>query len=1094
MKPLSHFPKWLTAGLLLLLISLAGCGGGSSGSSTAVSAGGTVDQGPISGTTTASALLQFDLSGQTPVLPRIADQATAFRVTVYQANGEVVKNVNSGRVASLLIDGLPAGRVLLRTEFLDAAGQVIGHLDRFTSLTAGRTAVLGLTGFVPGPPSPGIPSFPGTGGVPSRLLFQEFPSTVTPGTPFHATVLVLDTTGAPMPSAVGTVTLSVQNALLAGRTSSQLSQGAAAFTGLTLDSQGGSVVLRASASISGQTLEGTSLPVFLEGGATPPSQGVPATLRFATFPESGIAGQAITAVTVEVLDIYGRRVSTSGQVVTLSLSQNPVPPDGAVLSGALSRPTSQGLAAFTGLELDRAGSYRFFASTPDVIGASSEILKVTSSPPQPPAPGSGFFDGLLVMTRVGSGYSYGADYPRDVLSADFDGDGRDDLVTIDPAGVKREIIFAAGVGDGTFEKPVAFPTSLNMSTAAFGDLDGDGDLDLAATSFESGGVVRVYLNDGAGVFSEQSALLASQSGCFEIVLEDFDGDDLLDIATANRDAGSATVFLNQGAGVFSAGVHIPVAGSPVGIAAADLDGDDDIDLVTANVLSGNVTLLENNGGVFTVHGSQSMGAGAFGLALVDIDGDNRPDLVTADRDANTISIRLNQGNFNFSVPERIPVGGLPYDVAAADLNGDGRLDLATANFSDHSSTVLLNTESGWEIQEVPTGAGPIALALRDFDRDGSPDLATANYRECSVLVRLNDGSGSFRLPTTVGEGPFYSVLSGDMNGDGLVDLVAQSMSREYTLLPVTVLLGRGDGTFPEALANPVGLDLISARLIDFDADGDLDLVGLSPSVSTMVFAVCFNNGLGELSEPVTIDVGGTEFYAVGDVNGDGLPDLVASSFVGSLVSVYLNDGSGILNSSPVWTASGVGSDGVELGDFDGDGVLDLVYREANVVLCLGVGDGTFGSATILASHSGGYDFRVGDLNGDGNLDIVGYSAGGLTRYLNNGDATFLVASYATAASPTDLMLKDINGDGHLDAVTTDSGAYNSTHPQYIDSFTIFLGDGTGTLTEYAHYRTGSDNLTYSARGIASGDFDQDGDLDIVGVDRGANALRLFLNR
>lgn len=1092
-KPIPFFSNRLVACLIFLVVFATGCGGG--GSSASPSSPSVPDgsgQGITPGATSASVLLQFEVSAPVTVLPRIAEQAVAFRVTAFQANGKVAKVANSTRVSQLQIDGLPIGPILLRTEFLDAGGQVIGYLDRFTSLVAGQTTVLGLSGFVAGTPSPGAPFFPSIGGVPTHLVFEEFPSTLTVGKPFDVKVVVLDAMGTPLPGSVGSVTLSAENGHLAGRTSHSLTEGKAAFSGLTLSSQNGSVVLKASAIIGGHELEATSLPIAWQEDGQPPNQGVPATLRFLDTPQTGIAGQPLTSVRVEVLDVYGQRVSTSGQVITLSLSQNPVPPDGAVLSGTLTLATSQGVAAFPQVALDRAGQYRFLASAPDVVGASSTIVNVAPAPVPPLSLGTGYFDGLLISTRVGAGYYDELLYPRELLSADFNGDGIDDLVAINPHSSKYEIIFSVGRGDGTFLTPVALPTTLKMSTAAFGDLDSDGDLDLVVTSLESGGVARVYLNDGTGNFSEQTPLLNSQPGCFEIVVADFNGDSREDIATANRDSGSVTVFLNQGNAIFTAGVHVPVAGAPVGIAAADLDGDGDIDLVTANELGSNVTILENTGGSFSIQSSHLMGSGTFGLFLADMNGDNRPDIVTANRDANSVSIRLNNGDFNFSAPEHLAAGRLPQDIVAGDIDGDGKLDLVTVNLGDSTSTVLLRRETGWETLIIPVGSSPIALRLRDFNRDGYLDLATANLGEASMIVRLNDGLGGFRLPSTVGEGSYSFVLSGDLNGDGVVDLVTGTTDMFGSTLNITSHIGRGDASFEPASSTPTGSGLAVARLVDFDSDGDLDLVGQEYRAAKQSFAVYYNNGVGEFSAPIRKDIATKFYYALGDTNGDGHVDVVFSNPNVPEIQVFLNNGNGTLEANPSWSAPASGTEGVELGDFDGDGLLDLVSKEVGVVWWKGAGDGTFQPAQTLAGPSGSH-FRAVDLNNDGNLDILAVSRGGMFPLINGGNGSFTPMP-KLAAIDVSLELGDVNGDGYVDVVSSGSNIYDFNQPRFVDSFVVSLNDGTGAFPRQTDHRLGGGEFSYGNQLITLGDFDGDGRPEIIGISRDTNTLSLFRNR
>lgn len=1087
MNTYQKFPLWLLA---VLLLFLNGCGGGSDSSVTvAPSSGGGSVTTPVADS--ASALLLFDLTGQSAVLGRIADQAATYRVTVVKADGDVVKTLNSARVDRLLVDGIPAGPTLLRTEFLNATGQVIGYLDRFTTLVAGQTAVLELTGFVSGIPPQGTPVFPAVGTVPTRLVFTAVPSSVAPGTPFGVSVLVLDANGAPVPTAQGEVSLTSNGPTLAGTTTVSLREGVATFEALTASGSIGTFALAASATVGGQSLRGESLDLSLSAGPTPPNVGVPATLRFVSVPTAGTAGADLTTVEVEVLDVYGQRVSTSGLSVTLSLGQNPLPPDGAVLSGALSQAVNSGLASFPGLRLDRAGAYRFHAAAAGVVGASTAVFTVSAAPPEPSVPGTGLFDGVMVFARTGFSYDEGA-APRDVLSGDFDGDSIVDLVMVRKL-PSKQILFAKGHGDGTFGLPIASSTALRMETAAAADLDGDGDLDLVATSFESSGVARVYLNNGTGGFTEQPAL-GSGAGCYELCLADFNGNGTIDIVTVNRDAATVTFFSNLDGASFASGVSYGVDPMPVGVACADLDADGDVDLAVTHVAAGTVSLLENSAGSFSLRGSLPMGDGAFGVTLADLNGDTRPDLATANRDAGTVTIRLATGAFTFGDGQSHPVGQLPYSVVSGDFDNDGRPDLASANFGSGSATVLRNGSGSWTSQTVPVGSGPLKLSLADFDRDGYIDITSANYNEASALIRINDGQGGFQLPTSIPVEEASNVLCGDLDGDGKLDLLILTQDMGAFLNSFEVRFGTGDGTFVSGVQRSLGVNLSQPRLVDLDSDGDLDLVGIAGSGNTSYLAFYYNDGAGVFGVPLLQEVYAAGYYAIGDLNGDGWADAVVSLHVGSPgVLVYLNDGSGSLVSAPVQGWTPTQRNGLALGDFDGDGLLDLVIDEEPPVIRRGNGDGTFGAPVSLGTTAP-YKFELGDLNNDGALDIVGMSSGSVVVFMNNGVGAFLSQTMAAPARVASLGLWDLNSDGFLDVVATNGENFYAAESVYVNSYSVFFNDGSGALGVPVSYRQTDSSYDWLDPTLAGGDIDEDGDIDLIGVDSTPASVQIFWNR
>ncbi len=1079
---MSALSKFFSVFLVFLGLFLTGCGGSSGtgfvGQQNSSEGGASIQS--------SSAVLLFDL-GSPVIRARVATQASTFVVTAYGAGGQQIRTAQTGRVEQLRWEGLPSGPILFRTLFLDSSGQTIGYLDRFTTLVAGQTSVLELTGFITGSPPQGAPTFPGGAGTPAQLVFVESPASVVSGASFPVAVLVLDAHGAPLPNVTGSVNLTARDASLSGQTSTNLNDGVGRFEGVAA-TVNAPFRLTATVQLGGVTLQAESLQVAVSTQPTSPNVGVPASLRVVSGPTGGTAGQPLTPLVVEVLDVYGARVSGSGLTVTVSLSQNPLPPDGATLSGALSGVTNQGLVTFSGLSLDWAGVYRFNVFAPGVIGGASASFTLSPAPPEPSLPGSGLFDGLLLAVRNLDTQFGENNSPRDVLSEDFNSDGIPDLVTVSPAHGTKIITFYPGVGDGTFAAPKETVTTLRMQTAVAGDVNSDGALDLVATSFESGGVARVFLNDGTGQFVQQLPLLNAGSGCYEASLADFNNDGNLDVITVNRDANTLSLFLGHGDGTFGVGTSLSLVGAPVGVVAVDFDQDGWTDLATTQVDSGTVTLMRNMSGSFVVEQTLTMGNGAFGLALSDLDVDGRSDLITTNRDADQIAIRRGLGGFVFGPVETLPTGHLPYDVTVLDVDGDGRKDLVTANFGGGTNTLWKNLAGGWSSETVPAGPGAISVASADFDGDGLEDLAIGLFSQTSVLIRLNDGAGSFRVPPIIASGASGSVLAGDLNGDGIPDIVSNDTAWPDPL-SLAVRLGVGDGTFQAPITHPYGQVTKDSQLIDLDDDGDLDVfIGNFSS-----FQVLKNNGGGVLAPPQTTSLNWGEYYALGDVNDDGLPDVLASNDYSNQILVFLNQG-GNFGSTPDNTISVINAQGLALGDFDGDGSLDLVYRgQTSSFVALGNGDGTFGTSNALTTTTSLSDFRVGDINGDGVPDIVGLWIGGLEVLVNQGAGTFSAPlSLGSRLRLTDLHLVDLNGDEVLDVVTTSYERFDSL-VETVQEVQVYLNRGDGTFKIPQSYQLGFGRYAEIGR-VGLGDFDGDGDTDIAVADEVGGVLRLLLNR
>jgi hypothetical protein len=266
-----------------------------------------------------------------------------------------------------------------------------------------------------------------------------------------------------------------------------------------------------------------------------------------------------------------------------------------------------------------------------------------------------------------------------------------------------------------------------------------------------------------------------------------------------------------------------------------------------------------------------------------------------------VSVLLGKGDGTFLPAQSFNAGLFPSAVAVGDFNGDGKLDLAVAGYGrylddygnyhnfDETVRVLLGKGDGTFQPAVnyAAGSGPTSVAVGDFNGDGKQDLAVANYYSSGVSVLLGKGDGSF-LPAvnyTVGAYPI-SVAVGDFNGDGFLDLALANQGINGAG-SVSVLLGKGDGTFLPAVTYAAGSYPNSVAVGDFNGDGvpDLAVAGLGGAVRVFL-------GKGDGTFPMTnfsyIAGSGSLSVAVGDFNGDSFPDLaVANSSNG--VSILLND-------------------------------------------------------------------------------------------------------------------------------------------------------------------------------------------------------------
>jgi hypothetical protein len=231
-----------------------------------------------------------------------------------------------------------------------------------------------------------------------------------------------------------------------------------------------------------------------------------------------------------------------------------------------------------------------------------------------------------------------------------------------------------------------------------------------------------------------------------------------------------------------------------------------------------------------------------------------------------------------------------------------------------------------------TGAGVIAVG--DFNGDGKLDLAVTGG---ALDIFLGNGDGTFTLKSQTSTARGFGIVTGDFNGDGKLDLaVTESplLNNNNNGTVVYVLLGNGDGTFKfrrqvyvDSTALPCGFQP-SFTTADFNGDGKLDLAFCNQSGQVVIL---FGKGDGTFPTLATLSDGnGIYSYAIGDVNSDGIPDVVASEFSGLTIqtAVYLGNGDGTFQPSQlIKTPFAVNGElGLQVGDFDADGLLDFIFQ------------------------------------------------------------------------------------------------------------------------------------------------------------------------
>ena len=345
------------------------------------------------------------------------------------------------------------------------------------------------------------------------------------------------------------------------------------------------------------------------------------------------------------------------------------------------------------------------------------------------------------------------------------------------------------------------------------------------------------------------------------------------------------------------------------VAVGDVNGDRKLDVVVGNKCSdsgcsigrGSLGVLLGNGdGTFQRAVTyDSGGYYAQAVAIADLNGDHKLDIVAINSESNTVGVLLGNGNGTFQPAVIYGSGGnSPWSVAVADVNGDSSPDIIATSACNYSNCdgivgVLLGNGNGTfqaPVTYPSGGTGAVSVAVADVNHDGKPDLLVDNQciGNCSVLkggvaVLLGNGDGTFQTAISYYSGgyPATSVAVADVNGDGNTDLLVSNQSNT-----VGVLLGNGDGTFQAAVtySSEPGTRawiVTSVGVADVNADGKPDLLVVNGSIggdgnNPGAVAVLLGNVDGTFQPAINYNSGGNFALrvAVGDVNGDGRPDVL----------------------------------------------------------------------------------------------------------------------------------------------------------------------------------------------------------------------------
>lgn len=528
---------------------------------------------------------------------------------------------------------------------------------------------------------------------------------------------------------------------------------------------------------------------------------------------------------------------------------------------------------------------------------------------------------------------------------------------------------------------------------------------------------------------------------------------------------------------FADKVNFAAGSLSIMVASSDIDGDGKTDLAVSNFLTNNISVYRNistNGTVnFEPKIDFATGANPIFVKMGDINGDGKPDMAVANNSSSVISVYRNNstsGVISFAAKRDFTgkFGNNSLDIG--DFNGDGKPDIAAAN----SSTICLfrNTTTSSTITfasrvDLSTGTSPKSVTVADIDGDGKPDIANTNAGDDNVSVFRNTttgGSISFaaRVNFAAEDLPWFIKIV-DLDGDGKPDIAAvnnNSAAGELTLLRNISVPGTIN--FEAKINLPSGSNSLSLSIGDIDGDGKPDLAAINNVTSYL--SVYHNESLpGFLSFEINTDNitgSGCQAIVIGDIDNDNKPDMSVVNGSSNELSVFLNTGSfqtgltGNGNSIPIGSIT---PDEANHTDFGSSSVRTFTFQNS--------GSDSLSVSSITTTGNDSSLFTAGALTPPGKIAPGGSAAFTVTfAPISSGIKTAKVNIFSINSCSQQIFSFAVRG-GAVNIKVIPEGFYNASSNLILrDTVTINLRD---TISPYPIVDTYKTLLTSSGDAIVS---------------------------
>lgn len=627
--------------------------------------------------------------------------------------------------------------------------------------------------------------------------------------------------------------------------------------------------------------------------------------------------------------------------------------------------------------------------------------------------------------------------PQDVITADLDGDGDEDIITASSNDDKISWFENSG---GDFENQHIVTVQADGIVAIFAtDLDGDGDVDIISGS-ELDNKVAWYTNNGNGTFGEQQIISTNAEEVRSVFAADIDGDNLPDVISGSYGDQKIAWYKNNGDGTFAEEQKVNSDYNQIRtIYAADLDGDGDNDIVAGSNISNTMAdklVWYKNDGTGNFESANTISSEVYWpseVQVADLNGDSHLDVLLASRDNNNVTWYANNGDGSFGDQQVIGTDvSFAYTVYPADLDGDGDMDIVSASSKNGNVIWYENMSEGiFNDKKLIDGdaVGARSVYAADVDGDNNLDIISANSSSNTISLYSNNG-GSFD------------------SGRNIVD---------------------------SPIAGPK--DIVSA---DFDDDGDNDVA--SASISDDKISWFENDGEGNFiaQHVVTTNANGAWSVRAADLTGDGVPEIIATSIIDDKIAWYENYGDGTFSSEQVLSTQYDRPKALAVADMDGDGDKDILFgaEDDYIVAWFENSAGEFEEMhTLDDGIRKPKSVFVIDLDDDMDLDVVvGYDHK-VGIFTNRGDGSFasLKEVGRGLSGIQTVAAADVDGDDDIDILTTSpyTGVSWFSRNKYPGSYSDEIN-----IMDESHFEEDDDNYTPEWK-ITVADVDSDSDTDVL---------------